>query len=928
MVSSLYALTGTLSLRDSTDVITQLDDTVTGYYTIPDISVNEGYALFESETLLNGYAWTADIYTHIINDVLNTVAYLEWNDTTTVVNIDYAIIRDANGNITDFTATDADGDSIIGGLISTGPFAGFNLAFDLSVSTANPQTDSIIVTDDQFVVVDNPNLMYEFLPSVSLQGDLQEAYSEDLYQINLETNTVVVLDVDFLAGDTLADSVIYLLDSEMNIIASNDDEIWGDSSSYLEYTVTQSGIYYAKVDAYVGFDTGTYTLNISQATQADLVVITDDQFVVVDNSNLQYGYMPSVSLQGDLQEAYSEDLYQINLEMNTVVVLDVDFLTGDTLSDSVIYLLDSEMNIIDSNDDENWGDSSSYLEYTVTQSGVYYAKVASFEDDSGTYTLNISNGSFEITPNHTPTANDDTANVLTGKTITIDVLANDTDSTGNGLLSVETASATNGTVMINADSTIDYTPNVNFIGTDIITYTMSDIPQGDVSHSLVFTNAEIFGNNYNDIWACIDAAIMQWEQFLTTYYPVNIEISITGIADNFLASASANDVFDTGVHDQVSDNHIEISGVQYEIATGIDINGPSVVDGGINISTTYLDEFWFDPTPYDFTDNSPGVNQYDFRGIMMHEFAHILGFNGNQAYEPDAQTQGQLINYSPGFSSIYDTYIAWDEDLNSFIFTGENTLLAYHELGFSGNLPIYSEGYASGSDLYHYGLYTDNYSDFLNDPRNYYLMSYSASKGQIDVINEIDLGIITDLGYNDYNNTSTASVVVQVDIDPDSNDVLISINDEYYLNNLSLYYMQDGVDTGVSTLIEEGGIKIDNSVSFNAVTLSNDNIYSDNLNILDLYGVLGNIGQTIDTYAEHASDMDNDGVINILDLYDVLDGIGKAPQTFDLVDTNGNLVTSLDANSTSVANWTIIANGDVNASGMFADIYTIASDMV
>ena len=197
MVSSLYALTGTLSLRDSTDVITQLDDTVTGYYTIPDISVNEGYALFESETLLNGYAWTADIYTHIINDVLNTVAYLEWNDTTTVVNIDYAIIRDANGNITDFTATDADGDSIIGGLISTGPFAGFNLAFDLSVSTANPQTDSIIVTDDQFVVVDNPNLMYEFLPSVSLQGDLQEAYSEDLYQINLETNTVVVLDVDY-----------------------------------------------------------------------------------------------------------------------------------------------------------------------------------------------------------------------------------------------------------------------------------------------------------------------------------------------------------------------------------------------------------------------------------------------------------------------------------------------------------------------------------------------------------------------------------------------------------------------------------------------------------------------------------------------------------------------------------------------------------
>ena len=47
-----------------------------------------------------------------------------------------------------------------------------------------------------------------------------------------------------------------------------------------------------------------------------------------------------------------------------------------------------------------------------------------------------------------------------------------------------------------------------------------------------------------------------------------------------------------------------------------------------------------------------------------------------------------------------------------------------------------------------------------------------------------------------------------------------------------------------------------------------------------------------------------------------------------MYDANGNLVTSLNAESTEIANWTIVANGDVNASGSFEDIYTIACDVI
>ena len=215
---------------------------------------------------------------------------------------------------------------------------------------------------------------------------------------------------------------------------------------------------------------------------------------------------------------------------------------------------------------------------------------------------------------------------------------------------------------------------------------------------------------------------------------------------------------------------------------------------------------------------------------------------------------------------------------------------------------------------------SDSVTDTLAEWNSWYL-------DPVDAGQEGDW-VVTVIAKDTAGKTAEQSFNWTVNIDTSLMNALIYTTNNLWLDNLTIHYINDGVDTGVSTLIEEGGIKIDNSVSFNAVTLSNDNIYSDNLNILDLYGVLGNIGQTIDTYAEHASDMDNDGVINISDLYDVLDGIGQAPQTFDLVDTNGNLVTSLDANSTSVANWTIIANGDVNASGMFEDIFTMASDMV
>ena len=159
-------------------------------------------------------------------------------------------------------------------------------------------------------------------------------------------------------------------------------------------------------------------------------------------------------------------------------------------------------------------------------------------------------------------------------------------------------------------------------------------------------------------------------------------------------------------------------------------------------------------------------------------------------------------------------------------------------------------------------------------------------------------------------------------------DAVIHTTNDMLLDNLTLHYYKDGVDTGVSTEVVEGGIKIDTSIEFDFVQLSIATAYQGDINIEDMYGVLDNVAQNIDTFAEHAADSNNDGTVNIVDMYDVLDDIGQTSQTFDLVDEMGNLVTSLNANTVDIANWTIVANGDVDQSGGFGDAYVVQVDIV
>ncbi|VAW01262.1 T1SS secreted agglutinin RTX, partial [hydrothermal vent metagenome] len=77
--------------------------------------------------------------------------------------------------------------------------------------------------------------------------------------------------------------------------------------------------------------------------------------------------------------------------------------------------------------------------------------------------------------NDAPVGNNDTATTAEDTTVSnIDVLGNDTDVDGDTLTVSGTPTAANGSVTVNPDGSLNYTPNAGFIGTDTIIYTVTD----------------------------------------------------------------------------------------------------------------------------------------------------------------------------------------------------------------------------------------------------------------------------------------------------------------------------------------------------------------------------------------------------------------------------------------------------------------------
>jgi hypothetical protein len=115
---------------------------------------------------------------------------------------------------------------------------------------------------------------------------------------------------------------------------------------------------------------------------------------------------------------------------------------------------------------------------------VTYTPDANFiGNDSFTYTITDGRGcnktatvTVSVTEpvNHPPDAVDDMATTQENTAVTINVVANDTDSDGHSLTVTNVTDPPNGTATNNNNGTVTYTPDSGFVGSDSFAYTISD----------------------------------------------------------------------------------------------------------------------------------------------------------------------------------------------------------------------------------------------------------------------------------------------------------------------------------------------------------------------------------------------------------------------------------------------------------------------
>jgi len=127
------------------------------------------------------------------------------------------------------------------------------------------------------------------------------------------------------------------------------------------------------------------------------------------------------------------------------------------------------------------------LTYHATADNQTLALQANDQDGVGTDLPAVTSNAMISSINDAPVAGDDAVSTNEETPVTVSVRANDTDVDGDALTVSSVTQGSNGTVTIVGDTTITYTPNVNYSGADSFTYTLSDDQGGTATATVSIT---------------------------------------------------------------------------------------------------------------------------------------------------------------------------------------------------------------------------------------------------------------------------------------------------------------------------------------------------------------------------------------------------------------------------------------------------------
>ncbi|MDC0400106.1 Ig-like domain-containing protein [Alphaproteobacteria bacterium] len=169
------------------------------------------------------------------------------------------------------------------------------------------------------------------------------------------------------------------------------------------------------------------------------------------------------------------DFFSVSLVRNVPYTFDLE--GSDTNAGTLILpfleLYDGSGNFITSDFAGGTGNNAR-ITFTPQTTGTYFVASKGGESPSfqGTYTLSLA------AANVAPVANNDTANVIGGRSNVIDIGANDTDGNNDELTTTGVTNPLKGNVVynnnVNSADTVTYTPFANVSGSDSFTYQVSD----------------------------------------------------------------------------------------------------------------------------------------------------------------------------------------------------------------------------------------------------------------------------------------------------------------------------------------------------------------------------------------------------------------------------------------------------------------------
>ncbi len=386
----------------------------------------------------------------VMLEIGQTVAPISAKPTTPVT---YTVVVTNSGNI---TAT--------GGVLSTTLPSGLTFV-NSSVDTPNGTAGSApeLVTGLEIAPASTLTVIYQATIDNGLAGGTQltntvGVTSTEYLTVVTDIAVVTVLNVAPVSADDTATT-----DEEVPVtidVLANDSDINGD-------TLSVGGVGSA--------DNGTLTTDGAQLTYTPTLDFNGTEivtYIVSDGSLTAVGVVTiTVNAVNDAPVAVDDNATTNEDETVTIDVIanDTD-IEGDALSIATLSTAANGAATIDGSAEIIYTPTLNFngtetLSYTVSDGDL---------TDSGSITITVN------AVNDAPVAIDDSATTNEDETVTLNVIANDTDIEGDGLSISALSSAANGTAVISGTTNIVYTPIANFNGTEILSYTVSD---GDLTDS-------------------------------------------------------------------------------------------------------------------------------------------------------------------------------------------------------------------------------------------------------------------------------------------------------------------------------------------------------------------------------------------------------------------------------------------------------------